>query len=337
MLRGLSPQYSLKFLVPDKCVGYDLSRPPGLRNPGGGIGVKYARVEEASDFHLCQRASSLDEIEADDIVFADWLWFLPDKKGETHVDKVKAFVSLPNLKGIYGSELSVLTWESQLLKQLIAGTHIITHNTDYQRNLYGILGIYTSRFLCDPIPESVFSPLSQGRERRLVFMGQISLAKRSNAVIEIFNALKGSGVERCYMGGRTMWGDYAPTKIESKLHDEIESASDIFMENATQAEVAAVVNGSSFYGHVSHHDVASSACQENMMSGSVVFGLSHPVLQERTPHRFREPLELANAVRGYELDSPQHTADIDNALQVASQWSYQAWNQQLEAILRSVT
>ena len=73
------------------------------------------------------------------------------------------------------------------------------------------------------------------------------------------------------------------------------------------------------------------------MSGSVVFGLSHPVLQERTPYRFREPLDLADAVRRYELGSPDHTADIDSAVQVAMQWTYQAWNEQLEAILRSVT
>ena len=144
-------QHSIKFLVPSKFAKYDLSRPPGLRNTGGGMGVKYARVEQASRIHFCQRITSVDEIEPDDIVFADWLWFVASD-GIDKVDCVKPFIELPNVKGIYGSELSVLTWAGKLLDQAIANADVITHNTEYQRQLYRVLGIYTSRFWCDPIP-----------------------------------------------------------------------------------------------------------------------------------------------------------------------------------------
>ena len=111
-----APQYSIKFLVPSKIATYDLSRPPGLRNRGGGMGVKYARVEEASRIHFCQRITSVDEIEPHDIVFADWLWFVAS---DDKVDAVKSFIELPNVKGIYGSELSILNCQSKLVKQLI--------------------------------------------------------------------------------------------------------------------------------------------------------------------------------------------------------------------------
>ncbi len=329
------PQLIIKFLVPAKSAKYDLLRAPGLQNTGGGVGVKYARVEEASEYHLCQRITDIDEIEPTDIVFADWLWFVGDKD-QSKTDKIKSFIGLPNVKGIYGSECSVLTWEGKEVQKLIANAHVITHNTEYQRQLYKTLGVYHSQFLCDPIPESVFVPAKDEQVRRLVCMGQISLAKRSDAVVAIFKALEGSGVERCYMGGKMMWGDYQVMKIESDLHDEIESVSDRFIENATQTEVAAITNTSAFYAHVAHHDVASSGCQENMMSANVVFGLIHPMLKERTPYRFTEPLALAEAIAGYEFGSEQHRKDADRVTELAKKWSYEAWNKQLNSILRVV-
>ena len=57
-----APQYNLKFLVLDKMVHYDLAKPPGLRNTGGGMGTKYARLVEASNYHICQRASALTRL-----------------------------------------------------------------------------------------------------------------------------------------------------------------------------------------------------------------------------------------------------------------------------------
>lgn len=96
--RNTIEQYSIKFLAPS--IDYDLSKPPGLRNRGGGTGVKYARINESSDLHLCKSVSSIDEIEADDIVFADWLWFYNE---QDKIDSVKSFLELPNVKGIFSS------------------------------------------------------------------------------------------------------------------------------------------------------------------------------------------------------------------------------------------
>ena len=319
--------------MPAKCIGYDLEKPPGLRNVGGGIGTKYARVEEASEWHECRNIATIKEIEADDIVFADWLWFVGDQEAN-RVDKIKEFIELPNIKGVYGSELSVLTWPSKEREQLVASVDFITHNTEYQRQLYQAVDIYNSCFLCDPIPEDVFVPTRNTQKRRLVCMGQISLAKRSDAVVEIFKHLKDSGVERCYIGGKQLWGDYKTGRIESDLHDEIKAASDLFIENAKQAELAENINNSAFYGHVSHHDVASSGCQENMLGGSVVFGLGHPMLKERTPYRFDNPKELADAIKSYKIGSEQHIADVKRMIKTAEQWSYAAWNKQIETVLR---
>ena len=56
-------------------------------------------------------------------------------------------------------------WPRNILGRLIESADLITHNTEYQRHLYQIIGIYNSRFLCDPIPESIFFPDKRNSKR----------------------------------------------------------------------------------------------------------------------------------------------------------------------------
>ncbi len=330
---AINPAISLKFLVPPEFVGYDLSRPPSRTNRGGGVGVKYARVEQAGgDDFDCKRISTVDEVEADDVVFADWLWFCTGID-TTMIEQAKRFIELPNPKVLYGSELAVLGYPRTIIRQLVESADLITYNTEYQRDLYKVIDIHNARFLCDPIPESLFKPAS-AKERRLVCVGQISQAKRSEAVVEIFEHLASSEVERVYVGGGMAWGDNHQDKKNSELHFRIADVADEFVENATELEMAQIVNRSAYYGHVSIHDVASSGMQENGAAGNVIFGLTHPVLKERTSYRFSDPKSLAEAVLTYPFESDRHQQDIDAMLAIAKDWSYSAWREQMELILR---
>ena len=333
---AINPEMSLRFLIPPEFMAYDLSRPPGRVNRGGGMGVKYARVEKAGgDDFDCKRISTVDEVEANDIVFCDWLWFCAGGIGTTMQSQAKQFVELSNPKIIYGSELAVLGYPRTIIRRLVESADLITYNTQYQRDLYKVIDIHNARFLCDPIPESLFKPASQ-KERRIVCVGQISQAKRSEAVVEIFEHLSGSDVQRVYVGGNIVWGESHQDKKSSELHFRIAELADTFVENATELEMAQIVNRCAFYGHVSKHDVASSGMQENGLAGNVIFGLTHPVLKERTSYRFRDPKSLAEAVSAYPFESEQHQQDIDAMLAVAKDWSYAAWRQQLAYILRII-
>jgi len=328
---------SLKFLLPAKFVNYDLLKPPGPNNIGGGVGVKYARIEEAGgEEYRCTRIAETGAVEADDIVFADWLWFCATD-GKSMSDQAKAFIELQNPKCIYGSELCVLTWPQKLIQRLIENADLITYNTEYQRELYRVIGIHNSRFLCDPVPESLFFPSLHKMQRRLVCVGQISEAKRSIAVLKIFEKLRDSGVERFYIGGSMAWGNKYSYKKDAQLHNQIKAVSDSFIENATQGEMAEIINESAFYVHVSYHDVASSSNQENMSAGNITFGLTHPVLRERTPYRFDKPASLAQAVADYPFQTKKHQQDITKVVETANQWSYTAWREQISAILRLIT
>lgn len=323
---------TLDFLVPSPFVKYDLSRPPGFRNLGSGVGVKYARVEQAGgDNYTCRRISDVSEIEST-IIFADWLWFVVEADP---IDQVKSFLALDNkLKIIYGSELCVLGWSLNLLHRLLEGVDLVTYNTHYQRKLYRTRGIYNSRFLCDPIPEQTFFPIDE-KERRLVCVGQISEAKRSDAVLKIFSELQGN-VETAYIGGNFVWGANH-NKADGDLHQSIQGIADIFIENATELEVAKIVNSSSFFAHTAMMDTCSCSQQENSTAGNITFALTHPTMRERTPYCFDTVDELVEVLLEYpELGSECHTKDVSEALATSESWSYAAWRNQVAQLLKMI-
>ena len=328
------PVIELDFLVPRRFAAYDLSRPPGYRNLGSGVGVKYARVEEAGgkQYH-CRRTFDISEIKSD-IIFADWLWFCLDAD---RVEQIKSFLACEaSIKIIYGSELCMLNFPLNELNRLLDPDEniIITHNTAYQRKLYKCRNIYDSRHLCDPIPGHCFFPEAP-KQRRLVCMGQINEAKRSDLVLQIFQELKGE-VETMYIGGNLVWGKNK-NRTDAELHLEIQETADIFIENATQAEVAEKVNESAFFAHVAAMDCSSTCQQENATAGNITFALTHPTMKERTPYCFDNVDGLINAIKEYpELGSEKHRDDMNAALETSQMWTYEAWRSQIANILRIV-
>lgn len=325
---------SVKFLVPPQFIDYDLSKPPSFNNQGGGMSVTFSRIEgmNTRKYDL-QVIGDVDEIGDDDIVFADWLWFC-SCQGKSIVDQAKRFIEISNPKIVHGSETILLTFPRNIVNQIVNNVLFVTHNTEYQKNLYRVMGIYNSRMLCDPIPESVFSP---GRKKRkLVCAGQLASHKNSGAVVEIFKGLEGSGIERVYVGGLTLWGDIKLRREDHKIYENIHANADDFLENAKQSEIADVLSESAFYGHVSFHDTSSLTMQESMMAGNVVFGLGHPVLRERTPYQFKDTESLVKALLDYPFDSDKHKQDMAKTTTKAEEWSYSNWEEQLNSIIRLI-
>lgn len=321
-------------------VDYNLLEPMGPKNPGGGVALKYARVQEAcSPYFKAARIGSVDEIEPNDIVFADWMWFcvIKDDEGDiTNIDKVKAFIEIPNIKLVYGSEFCVSGLPFTLIQKITDAADMVLHNSKHLRNLYRVIAIYNSFFLSDPVPP-IFSP-SIDKKRRVVCMGQISEAKNTGAVVSLFEALEGTGIERAFLGGRSLWGEESLSSKQKSvaLQDQIEELSDIFIENATQMDVAKVCSESMFYAHYAIHDVSSYAGQENTCAGNITFGLGHPILKERFGYVFETPLQIAEAIKNYSVDTDQYETDFRKTLEIAGQWSYESWRDQMSTVLRRI-
>lgn len=328
---------TIRFLVPEPYHNFDLTRPPGTTNMGSGIGIKYARVEEAcatmGDLDA-KRIWRVEDAEGADIVFADWLWFCVGRVNLGY--QIDSFLRLPTRKIIYGSEMCALGWARNTLKTLMENVQLITHCCEYQRALYRVAGIYHSAYLSDPVPEHVFTP-SPTKRCQLVCMGQISAAKRSEEVVKLFRLLKGSHVRTTYIGNIRMWGSQHHDKLNNALQEQIANTADIYIPSASQAQVAEVVNESSYFAHVAHHDTACESQQENGSAANVIFGLTHPLMRERTKYRYATIEDMAEDILTYPFGFEQHDDDMTEQLVIADRWSYASFRQQLEGVIATIT
>ena len=96
----------MRLLVPPAVAAYDATRPPGTANPGGGMGVKYARAEEVlrQRYPDVRRVATLEAVDSESVL-VDALWFVNDFE-----QKVNAFLERKfPFAVLYGSQENLLS------------------------------------------------------------------------------------------------------------------------------------------------------------------------------------------------------------------------------------
>ena len=322
----------MKLLVPERMVKFDLGLPAGLRNAGGGVGVKWARVEEALRLRYpdISRVSSLDEVEGDAVIVEPF-WF-----GSDYKDSVKAFLERKfQFSMVYGTQEELIRWPASLRNALLENVTCITHNCEYLRKIYQCCGIYHSQVLCDPVPSHIFYPTQ--KVQRIFASGQISWEKNTESVIALFRALRGSGIETHFLGSATMWGETGISDdnvaLRFRLQSELQSVTDVFHGNLSQAEVAHVANASMHYVHVAHYDVSVQRQQEAALGGAVLWGLKHPINIERPVFSYNTPQECADALVQFDDVEAQSARVLKYAERY---WSYEAFLHQFDIIMKGI-
>lgn len=318
----------IDLLIPSQIVDYDLAQPPGYANAGGGMGVKYARVAEAlSRRYTVRRISTLEEVRGD-IVMVDPLWFYWEKDLQKTAEEF-LYHGFERIL-VCGSEQNLTYWPAGLRHRLVVEeARWITHNSEYQRNLFRACGLFRSQFLCDPVPEHIFYPAP--KVRRIYASGQISWEKRIGDLVELYGYLQGSDIETCYIGSATTWGDdHNPEALSERfqLQAALEEVTDVFLGNVSQAEAARWSNTSLFHVQVAEHDCSCQNQQEAAMGGALLFGLAHPINTERPVQQFTSVADCAQAIVG--TDSDVQSTTYDHAM---SQWSYEAYLDQFQRII----
>lgn len=312
---------------------HDLMLPSGKDNPGGGVAIKYARCATIPGKHQFRIITSIAEIESD-VVFADWFWFsktFMDYEDFDYDQRIDQFLNLDvRFKGISGMELSMMGWPDKRRRRLIEGVDVITHVNEYQRQLYRYCGIEDSKLLADPVPETVFYPAQ--KSPRLVCVGQISSCKRSHLVAELFEGLKASDIQTCYIGSSSSWGRLIHDTADKALEKRIKNAADLFLGSLPQAEVAYYMNQSMFGAHVAWHDVAPIWQRENTMAGNVTFALTHPALKKVPAYRYKTIEEMIRGIRSYPMKKFDKDSEKARKFAVKTN-SYAAWQKQLLSIV----
>ena len=322
----------IDILVPKAIVGFDAQKPVGDSNAGGGMGIKYARVEEAllHRYPSVSRISRLDKVTAD-VVMIDPTLFVWGTTVPTVAELQELEIPFSLLSC---EEQTIMGLPNRNRRDLVKSSTWITHNGVYLRSMLRSCGIYQSQFLCAPVPEHLFYPAK--KVPRIVAIGQVSWEKNTEAVIDIFRALQGSGIETVYIGSATSWGlsDYfETTSLRHRLEDSLREVTDVFLGNVSQQEVARWLNTSMHHLHVAHYDTSCQNQQEAALSGCILWGLTHPLSAERPVFWFEEPLACAEAIRGYTYDAGRAEEIHRHAL---AKWSYAAFLNQFDKLMMEV-
>ncbi len=293
----------LTLLVPDVAARYTLERPPGPRNPGGGVGVKYARMEQMlSEAYHVHRTADLNTV-ATDFVIVEPLWFVWFENQRADADainnRLEAFLKrmFRNIL-VCGSEHELFLWPAKRRQRLVTAATWITHNCTYLRRLFQACGIPNSRLLCDAVPEHVFYPVQ--KQNRIYAASHISWQKQTHALIALYRALADTDIETVYMGSAQTWGDNTSHTAQMQrfqLEAELREVTDIFLGDVRQDTVAYYANSSMHHVHVAHHDTCCQNQQEAALGGATLWGLNHPINTERPVHQFQTPAGLIDALR----------------------------------------
>lgn len=330
-------------LVPKQISRYNLYEPPAPRiNPGGGMGVKYARVVEAArPLWSAKRIHSLDGMPRTDFLLVDPLWFeWQAKRGdESFRERVKAVEDFDaKYKVWYGSELSFMSWNANQINLVMKVFDMATHNCGYLKQMQTYFNhemLNESMLLCDPTPEYLFYPAR--KENRIIAMSQISWIKQTSEVVKIFKGLKDSPIETIYVGSANLWSDSeAEDQVLNRfqLECDIRSSSDIFKRNLDQQGTSYHVNTSKHFVHTSYHDTSCQSQQENALAGTILWGLTHPLNKERGAFCFENPEDLTEALLAYSnVSHDEYMEDSNRTRQYGlDNFSYAAWKKQMRSI-----
>lgn len=163
-------------------------------------------------------------------------------------------------------------------------------------------------------------------------------------MIRLFELLRHSGIETCYAGSATTWGDktsalgqdfHSPerSKDRFRLQQDLEDVTDVFLGDVTQATAARYSNSAWYHVHVAHHDCSCQNQQEAALGGAVLWGLAHPLSAER-PVFWESSVEaLSESILSYQqtFDAAQHSQEVyDFAM---ANWSYDAFEAQFKRIV----
>ena len=327
----------MDILVPQPVAAYDLAQPPSLANPGGGVGVKYARVEQALAQHYSVRRVHLLEdvqVSADDVLIVDALWFNWNNQ-DVREEKLARFLQCNFSRVLlYGSEQNLLRWPANVRYQLLDNVTWVTHNSAYLQAMHRVAGVHHSRFLCDPVPETLFYP--EQKYRRIYASGQISWEKSTDKVVEVFALLKDTDIQTCYIGSATTWGDgdcSAADAERKRLEQELRSVTDVFLGNILQSQAARWANSALYHLHAAQHDTSCQNQQEAALGGAVLWGLTHPINTERPVFQFTEPKALVEALLQFDAQDDVLARCREVLAHATERWTYPAFHTQFSDIV----
>ena len=293
----------LAYLNLEKYINYDLSRPPGTDNPGGGVATKTQRVLEAASEWMITGTEKFSQAEKYHTALIEPLVFC-HKENMTLEEKVEAYEGLDCIKVLYCTEMAFIRLPKPFRDAIVAASDHITCVNHYHRDVFHKFGVRVDSILCDPVPEEVFSP-GETKERVIIAANRIDWKKNMVDLIRSYEQLRAeTDFKLEYIGLDDMWGHERVDPRNSEFIHQLQDLCDTFHGTLSQNDVAKAFGRSAVFFHCAYHDVYSESLWEALHCGCVPFALGyHPLFNRITENRYTDIAELTEKLNDMDADA----------------------------------
>lgn len=325
----------IDYLIPESFRGFDPLVSQGGFNAGGGAGTKFCSVLRGLSFCDITPCFSVSDLTSS-IVLVEPLCF-DWKSDETLLADLVSYGAFANV--FYSTDVHPLRWVGNFRRSIadfFSGEYnCITYCCEFQRMLWSSLGFVDMELLVDPIDVDLFVPLP--KKLQVVACGRIGAFKNSEFIRDLFVALQDiCEITTVYIGGADLYGK--PSRFDLMIEHDIRVASDFFVNNVSQIEVARYMGESAFFVANNVYDIFSESHVESLSAGCVSVCGGNPVFSER-PGFYRDVLTVEDVVGALDDYTAGFTRlPVQSHFDCSRDWvldnaSYSVFNAQLRSIL----
>lgn len=288
----------LQFLTLENYAGYDLEKLPSENPQGGGMSMKWARIEAlCNHYFIDYELNTAHDGISDDaglVMDVDYVYHLWRTGGfEAFMDWL---VNRQSRTVLMCTTRMALRMPKNVLVGVVNECSAVGSSCKFVQRLLRYHGV-SSQLFVDPILDS-YSENAVGveRENRVIATGQISWFKNTRQVIDVFTALKDSPIRTMYVGGAGFWSNHFVNDSSMSMQHELERICDEYIEEATESEFAKLLYGSRFGLWCAWHDCSAYSLFEMMYAGVIPVCVPHGLADDLDVRTFDSADKMAEAI-----------------------------------------
>ena len=228
---------------------------------GGGMNAKALNFLSAVDGAI---KGDLSEVHG--VVLVDPL-ALSQESGPDAPERVQEYCQSVATKILWCEEQEIIRMNAKHRVVVLEHTDTVTVCNQYLQSIIAEYDI-ESEVLYTPIDHLYYKP-AVTKKRQIVVMGQVSYAKNTPMVIEVFDALRDKDIEPIFVGNALLWGMLS-RESDAELEPQLKDVCTHFPA-LSHSEVAQLLSESWAYLNIAKYDVGSLAFIEAGLSGCHVF------------------------------------------------------------------
>lgn len=281
----------------------------GQQNAGGGMACLMNAVKATLSTRYCVNLiEGFDEISSDFIILDS---VMPTNKivkkedgihNYTPDEVIQLFIkeltdhktAAPDRKFLlWCAEKSFFRWKPKDRDKILSSVDLLAVTDPYLSQLMRAVEITPNGYLCDCIHSDLFRPAP--KTLSVIAVGALKHIKNIDWVLDIYARLEGTGVKRIYLGGASLWS-HENRQEDHALIEEIEKVTDVYLPNASVAEVAYHNAHAAFTVNNTWHDCSSRSNEELLMSGVISIHGEHPLFNGRPGFKVKTSEEAVEKI-----------------------------------------